>query len=349
MNGKKVNMKAVFVKEQKQVSVNEVPIPSVGNGDVLVRMKACGLCGSDLEKVYGSYGMISNRLGHEPAGVIESVGKNVDGFYVGERVFVHHHVPCYSCHYCKHEDYTMCPYYQKSNIHPCGLAEAFLVPEWNVSRGALIKLPDSVSFEEAAMIEPLACCIRAIKKVDIINFDDFAVIGVGPAGMMHVLLAKAYGVRKVFACDINRFRLDFAKKMGCELALDMNNEHVSEIIRDATDGRGVDVVVVATGNPKAFLQSLEFARSGGKVVLFGVPPLGSTVQLDVNKIFSNEIRLIPSFAASENETREALELIRTKRVDIKSTITHRFSLDRAADAIRCAHEANDAMKVVVTS
>ncbi len=341
-------MKAVFVKEQNQVSVNDVPSPVIGDGDVLVKMKACGLCGSDLEKIYGHYGMVSQRLGHEPAGVIEAVGKNVKDFKVGDRVFVHHHVPCYACHYCKHEDYTMCPDYQKSNLDPCGLAEVFLVPEWNVSRGGIIKLPDNVSFEEAAMIEPLACCIRAINKANITNIDDVAVIGVGPAGIMHVLLAKAFGANRVFALDINNFRLDFAKKMGAALTVDISKESPS-IIREATDGRGVDVAIVATSNTKAFLQSLELTRSGGKVILFGVPPKGSNVQLDVNHVFSNEIKLIPSLAASEKETNHALELIKTKRVNIKSIITHRFSLERVSDAIKCAYEAKDAMKVVVTS
>lgn len=340
-------MKAVFVKEQNSVSIDDIPAPNIGDGDVLVKMKACGLCGSDLEKVYGHYGMVSNRLGHEPAGVIEAVGKNVKDFKAGDRVFVHHHVPCYSCHYCKHGDYTMCPSYQKSNIDPCGLAELFLVPEWNVSRGGLIRLPDNVSFEEAAMIEPLACCIRAIDKANITNIDDVGVIGVGPAGIMHVLLAKAYGARHVFALDINDFRLDFAKKLGADLTLNMSKEDVSKI-KEATDGRGVDVAIIATGNTRAFLQSLEITRSGGKVVLFGVPPKGSTIQLDVNRIFSNEIKLIPSLAASEKETNQALELIKNKRVDIKSIITHRFSLERASDAIKCAYEAKDAMKVVVT-
>lgn len=342
-------MKAVFVKEQNKVSVNDVPSPSIGDGDVLVRMKACGLCGSDLEKVYGQYGMVSQRLGHEPAGEIDAVGKNVKDLKVGDRVFVHHHVPCYSCHYCRHEDYTMCPYYQKSNLDPCGLAEAFLVPEWNVSRGGVIKLPDSVSFEEAAMVEPLACCIRAINKAGIMNIDDVAVVGVGPAGMMHVLLAKAFGANRVFALDINSFRLGFAKKMGADLTVDASKEDASRVIKDATDGRGVDVSIIATGNTNAFLQSLELTRSGGKVVLFGVPPKSSKVQLDVNRLFSNEIRLIPSLAASEKETNHALELIKTKRIDIGSIITHRFTLERVEEAIKCAHEAKDAMKVVVTS
>lgn len=342
-------MKAVFVKEENSVSVKDVPVPEIGNGDILVKMRACGLCGSDLEKVYGHYGVVSMRLGHEPAGEIIAGGKNVKDLKVGDRVFVHHHVPCYSCHYCKHEDYTMCPQYQKSNLEPCGLAEVFLVPEWNVSRGGVIKLPSDVSFEEAAMIEPLACCIRAINKSGMKSGDDVAVVGVGPAGIMHIMLAKTSGAGKVFAIDINDFRLDFARKLGADFAINTTRQDAVKTIKDSTDNRGVDIAIVATGSTKAFLQSLDLVRSGGKVVLFGVPSKGSNIPLDINRIFSNEIKLIPSLAASEKETNQAFELIASKRLDIKQIITHTFSLERAEDAIKCAYEARDAMKVVVTS
>ena len=342
-------MKAVFVGEENSVSVKDVPLPEVGDGDVLVKMRACGLCGSDLEKVYGHYGVVSKRLGHEPAGEIVTVGKNVKDLKVGDRVFVHHHVPCYSCHYCEHEDYTMCSQYQKSNLEPCGLAEVFLVPQWNVSRGGIIKLPDNISFEEAAMIEPLACCIRAINKSGMKNGDDLAVVGVGPAGIMHIILAKTFGAGKIFAIDINDFRLEFAKKLGVHLAINATKQDATKIIQDSTENRGADIVIVATGSTKALLQSLELVRNGGKVVLFGVPSKGSNVTLDVNRIFSNEIKLIPSLAASEKETNQAFELIVSKRLEIKPIITHRFSLERAEDAIKCAYEAKDVMKVVVTS
>ncbi len=342
-------MKAVFVRGENGVSVKDVPMPTVGAGDVLVKMRACGLCGSDLEKVYGHYGVVSRRLGHEPAGEIVAIGTNVKNLEVGDRVFVHHHVPCYSCHYCDHEDYTMCPQYQKSNLEPCGLAEIFLVPEWNVSKGGMIRLPSDVSFEEAAMIEPLACCIRAISKSGLKDNDDIAVIGVGPAGIMHIMLAKTFGAGKIFAIDINDFRLDFAKKLGADMTINTTKNDAAKIIKDSTDNRGADIAIVATGSIKAILQSFELVRSGGKVALFGVPPKGSNVTLDVNRIFTNEIKLIPSLAASEKETNQAFQLIASKRLDIKSIITHRFSLERAEDAIKCAYEARDAMKVVVTS
>ena len=250
-------MKAVFVKGRNAVSVDEVGDPKMASdGDVLVRMKACGLCGSDLEKVYGEYGMSSGRLGHEPSGEVIAVGSSVKGFTPGDRVFIHHHVACYSCHYCNHGDHTMCPSYQTSNISPCGLAEQFLVPEWNVSRGGLIKLPDGIGFEEASLVEPLACCIRALRKSNIQNGDDVAVFGAGPAGMMHVMLAQALGAGKTFAVDINDFRLGFARKHGVRTFNAQTDSAIHEEIRRETGGRGVDICVVATGSMRALQQSL---------------------------------------------------------------------------------------------
>jgi L-iditol 2-dehydrogenase len=342
-------MKAVFVKGHSAVSVDDVKAPEMaGDGDVLVKMRACGLCGSDLEKVYGEYGMSSGRLGHEPAGEVVAAGKSVKGFATGDRVFIHHHVACYSCHYCLHGDHTMCPAYQASNISPCGLAEQFLVPEWNVSRGGLIRLPDSVSFDEASLVEPLACCIRAWNKCNFHKGDDIAVLGAGPAGLMHVLLAQAFGAGRVFVLDINDFRLKFAKKYGVD-AFNSTEQDLAARIKSETGGRGVDICVVATGSIKALLQSFDLTRKGGKIMLFGVPPKGSQMSYDMSKLYSSEHSLIPSYAASEIETNQALRLIAEKRVDMASLITHRFDIKNAAEAVKCAHEAKDAMKVIVTA
>lgn len=341
-------MKAVFVKGHSAVSVDEIKTPEMASdGDVLVRMRACGLCGSDLEKVYGEYGMASGRLGHEPAGEVVQVGKAAKGFAPGDRVFIHHHVPCYSCHYCLHGDFTMCPEYQKSNIAPCGLAEQFIVPAWNVSRGGLVKLPDSMTFDEASLIEPLACCIRAWNKCNFQRGDDIAVLGAGPAGLMHVILARAFGAGKVFVSDVNDFRLNFAKKYGVETF--NSTTDFAQKIKEQTGGRGVDIAVVATGSTKALLQSFDMTRRGGKIMMFGVPSKGSAVSYDMSRLYSNEHSLIPSYAASEVETNQAIKLIAEKRIDIASLITHRFDIKDASAAIKCAHEAKDAMKVIVTS
>ncbi|HEU4443454.1 MAG TPA: alcohol dehydrogenase catalytic domain-containing protein [Nitrososphaeraceae archaeon] len=343
-------LKAVFVKEKKTITVDELSSPKPGSSDVLVKMRACGLCGSDLEKVYGNYGMSSGRLGHEPSGEIVGVGDLVSGYSVGDRVFVHHHVPCYSCHYCRHGDYTMCTMFHSSNLDPCGLSEEILVPGWNVSRGGVIKLPSNVTFEKAALIEPLACCIRALDKSRIQKGDDIAIFGAGPAGIMLALLAQSMGCGKIFLIDINQFRLDLAEKHFQVECFNINiRPDAEESIRGATGGRGVDISVVATGNPQAMVKAFSLTRRAGKIILFGVPGKGTQLMLDASLVYSNEWLLVPSYAASEIETNQSSRLLNNNRIEMDWIITHRFGLNQAEEAIRCAHEAKDSMKVVVTA
>jgi len=206
-------MKTASVKEPSVISVDETEEPTLGSGDILVQMHACGICGSDVEKVFGQYGQPSMRLGHEPAGVVLDVASDVTEFKKGDRVFTHHHVPCYDCHLCIHGNETMCQKYYETNLSPCGLSEEYVVPAWNVSHGGVLKISDSLSFEEAAMIEPLACCVRAWTKFRYYEGDSVAIFGVGPTGMMHVMLAQAKKLSKIFCFDVNDFRLDFAKKI----------------------------------------------------------------------------------------------------------------------------------------
>ncbi len=343
-------MKAVFVRGKNNVAIDDISIPDLGDQDVLVKMRACGLCGSDLEKVYGDYGMSSNRLGHEPTGEIISVGKSVKGFSIGDRVFVHHHVSCHACHYCWHGDFTMCNMYQKSNIEPCGLSEQILIPAFNVIRGGLVKLPENVTFDDASLIEPLACCIRALAKCKFQKGDDIAILGAGPAGLMHVILAKLSGAGKILVLDINQFRLDFAKEhfdiepynVGAE-------EDILKKIRDITEWRGVDTTVVATGSSKAILQAFDVTRKGGNILLFGVPTDATMILCDISKVYSNELSIIPSYASSEIEINQAVRLISSKRIKISSLITHRFDISNADKGIKCAHEAKDAIKVIITA
>jgi L-iditol 2-dehydrogenase len=343
-------MKAVFVKGKNRVGVEDISVPFMGDRDVLVKMRACGLCGSDLEKVYGDYGMSSGKLGHEPTGDIIQMGKSVKGYSIGDRVFVHHHVSCNACHYCWHGDFTMCNMYQKSNIEPCGLSEQILVPEPNIIRGGLVKLPEDVTFDEASLIEPLACCIRGLTKCKLQKGDDIAILGAGPAGLMHVILAKLTGAGKIVVFDINQFRLDFAKELfdidTCNVA---KEKDIIQKMRDTTDFRGADTTIVATGSSKAITQSFDLTRKGGNILLFGVPTEGTMVLCDISRVYSNELSIIPSYASSEIETNQAIRLISSKRIKVGSLITHRFDITNASEGIKCAHRAKDAIKVIITA
>ncbi len=341
-------MKSASVKEPSVISVDDIGKPQLTSGDVLVQMNACGICGSDLEKVFGQYGQLSMRLGHEPSGIILDVGSDVTEFKKGDRVFTHHHVPCYDCHYCNHGNETMCQKYSETNLSPCGLSEEYVVPAWNVSHGGILKISDSLSYEEAAMIEPLACCVRAWSKFTSMEGDSIAIFGVGPTGMMHVMLAHVKKFSKIFCFDINDFRLDFAKKFDITASISSMDENREQIILDNTGGQGVDVAIVATSSLKALGDAVNMTRRGGIVMMFGVPSKGAKLDLDMNKIYSKEITLVTSYAASDSDTREALSLIESSQIDVKQLITHTYPISDSQKAFDHARTGENAMKIIIT-
>jgi len=343
-------MKAAMVKNNSNIEIKNIEKPPVGPGDILVKMRACGICGSDVEKVFGKYGQPSMRLGHEPAGIITQVGSEISNFSVGDRVFTHHHVACYSddCHECSHGNETMCKRYYESNLEPCGLADEYVVPEWNVKHGGVLNIPDSMSFEEAAMIEPLACCIRAWNKFTHKNNDSIAVLGIGPTGIMHALLAKIYGFEKIFCLDLNEFRLDFAKKFEA-IAINSGNTNALEQIKSETANQGVDVVIVATSSLNALKDAVNFVRKGGTIVMFGVPSKGAIIDLDMSEIYSKGITIVNSYAASDFDTKEALEKISNKQINVSQLITHKYNLQECQEAFVHAKSGDNAMKIIISN
>ena len=345
-----MSMKAAVIKSNSNIEIKNIENQSVGPGDILVKMRACGICGSDVEKVFGKYGQPSMRLGHEPAGTIIEVGSEISNFSVGDRVFTHHHVACYSddCHECNHGNETMCKKYYESNLEPCGLADEYIVPEWNVKHGGVLKIPDSMSFEDAAMIEPLACCIRAWNKFTHKNNDSIAVLGIGPTGIMHALLAKIYGFEKIFCLDFNEFRLDFAKKFEA-IAINSGNTNALEQIKSGTVNQGVDVVIVATSSLNALKDAVNFVRKGGTIVMFGVPSKGAIIDLDMSEIYSKGITIVNSYAASDFDTKEALEKISNKQINVSQLITHKYNLQECQEAFVHAKSGDNAMKIIISN
>ena len=338
-------MKAAVVKDDSTIKITHIENPELGPNDILVQMSACGICGSDVEKVFGKYGQPSMKLGHEPAGIILKVGSQVENFAVGDRVFTHHHVACYSktCHECSHGNETMCEKYYQSNLNPCGLADEYVVPEWNVKHGGVLKIPDEMSFEEAAMIEPLACCLRAWKKFNYQKNDTAVILGVGPTGIMHALLARSVGFSKIFCSDINDFRLDFAKKLGFEAV--RSNESSEKILQSTIDG--VDVAIVATGNLNAFDSAINLVRKGGTIVMFGVPSKDASIDINMSNVYSKEITITTTYAASDTDTKNALELIASGTIDVKSLITHKYTLEDSQKAFEHAKTGDNAMKIII--
>lgn len=340
-------MKTVSVKDPSIISVNEIDNPKLNSGDILVQMHACGICGSDLEKVFGEYGQPSMRLGHEPAGIIIDTSSDVSEFKKGDRVFTHHHVPCYSCHLCTHGNETMCSKYSETNLSPCGLSEEYVVPKWNVEHGGVLKIPDSMSFEQAAMIEPLACCLRAWTKYSYQQEDSVAIFGVGPTGMMHVMIAQLKKFSKIFCFDINDFRLEFAKKLNITDSINSADPDRKQKILDYTDNQGVDVAIVATSNLKALDDAISMVRKGGTVMMFGVPSKNSKIILNMAEIYSKEITLVTSYAASDTDTKEALRLIESSQINVLQLVTHTYSIQDSQKAFDHAKSGDHAMKIII--
>ena len=338
-------MKAAVYHSQKDIRIEDTPIPSISEDEALVEMKACGVCGSDLMDWY-----LESRaplvLGHEPAGTIAKKGSKVKGFNVDDRVFVHHHVACLKCHYCLHGDYTLCKQFHETNIMPGGFAEYFKVPAPNLRLDTL-KIPDNLSLEEATLIEPVGCCLRAIKKCNMKAGDSVAVIGAGTTGLIHTALSKIYGAEKTIVSDLFDFRLNASKRFGADVLVNPEKNDLVKVVEAETDGRGVDVAVVTAPSVEAYRTGIKICRRGGKLCVFAPTAPGRYLQLSPKELFFTEIQLIPSYSTSHLETREALELIASGRLDAKSLITHRFKLAETAEAFKTALESKESLKVIV--
>jgi len=338
-------MKVAMYYGKEDTRIEEIAAPEVGEDEVLVGMKACGICGSDLMDWY-----LKSRaplvLGHEPAGVIAKKGRKVKAFNVGDSVFVHHHVACMTCHYCTRGDYTLCEQFHKIHIEPGGFAEYFKVPDPNL-RIDTLKIPETMSFEEATFIEPLGCCIRALKKCNIQTGDSVAIIGVGTIGIIHVALSKIFGAEKTFASDLIDYRLNVAKQFGADVAINPAEEDFAAAFKAETDGRGVDIAVVTAPSLEAYKAGLSVCRKGGKLCVFAPIEPSKYLQISPKELFFSEIQIIPSYSTSHLETRIALKLIKSGRINVKKLITHRFKLVDAAKAFKTASESKESLKIMV--
>jgi len=338
-------MKVAMYHSLDDIRTLDMPKPRVDSDEVLVEMKACGICGSDLMEWY-----LRSRaplvLGHEPAGVLVEAGKNVKGFEVGDRVFAHHHVADLTCYYCQHGDYTLCPQFAQTHLEPGGFAEYFKVPAPNLQVDTL-KLPHGLSYEEATLIEPVGCCIRAQNKVSVQKGDSVVVIGAGPSGIIHTMLAKIAGARQVLITDIVDYRLKMAERLGADLTINPQNENVAEKVKQATENKGADIAIVTAPNAKAVEDSIQTIRRGGRLLLFAPTQPDQYARLSPHRLFFSEITVVPSYSVSHIETRKALQLISSGKMKARELITHRFHLSQTQKAFQTAAKSKECLKVVV--
>ncbi|HVP16872.1 MAG TPA: zinc-dependent dehydrogenase [candidate division Zixibacteria bacterium] len=340
-------MKAAVYYGQQDIRIEEIPTPEISDEEILVQMKACGICGSDLMDWYLKP-RVPLVLGHEPAGTVAKKGKKVEKFSIGDRVFVHHHVACLKCHYCLHGNYTLCKQFHETNIEPGGFAEYFKVPPANAQIDTL-EIPEKISDEEATLIEPVACCIRAIKKCNLQTGDTIAVIGAGTTGLIHTVLSKIYGATRTIVSDLIDFRLRLAEQFGADVTVNPKSGDLAETVKAETDGRGVDVAVVTAPNLEAYRAGINICRKGGKLCVFAPTPPEKHLQISPEELFFSEVQIIPSYSTSHLETRTALQLLETGRINVKPLITHRFELRQTAQAFKTALETRESLKVIITN
>lgn len=338
-------MKAAVYYDRNDIRIEEKKRPTIKEHEILVQTRACGVCGSDLMDWY-----IKPRapivLGHEPVGVVAKKGREVREVEVADRVFVHHHVACMKCHYCLRGDFTLCDQFHNTHIVPGGFAEYFRVPYQNLKIDTL-KIPDDVSDEEAIFIEPMGCCLRALRKCGIQIGDIVAVLGCGVTGIMHVALSKLFGASTVVASDFFDHRLKVAREFGADIVVNARDERISKIVESVSNGMGCDVAMVTAPNIEAYSGGLSLLRKGGILCVFAPTEPEKSLPISPKELFFSEAKIIPAYSTSHVETREALELIRNKKIDVRRLVTHRFALGDISEAFRTAREDTTSLKVVV--
>ena len=337
-------MRAAMYYANDDVRIVDVPTPHIGPGEMLVRVKASGMCGSDVMEWYRKP-KAPLVLGHEIAAEVVQVGAGVDVAKVGDRVFVSHHVPCGSCRYCRAGHETVCDTLRTTNFDPGGFAEYVRVPAINVKHG-VFPLPREISDDEATFVEPLACVIRGQRLAGFRPGGTMLVLGSGVAGLLHVKLAKTAGAAKVIATDVVDFRKAAAQKAGADFVID-GREDVPTRVKESNEGNLVDLVVTCTGAPKAIAQGLASVDRGGTVLFFAPIEPAAKVDVPFNALWREEVTLTSSYGGSPRDIRESINLLREKRLVVSDLITHVLPLAKAAEGFRLVAQARDSIKVVL--
>jgi L-iditol 2-dehydrogenase len=341
----KINMRVAMWYNNRDIRVEEVPVPRIGPGELLVRVEASGICGSDVMEWYRR-DKAPLVLGHEIGGPVAEVGEGIQKYKEGDRVSAAHHVPCNTCYYCLRGHHTMCDTLRKTNFEPGGFAEYVRLPAINVDRG-VFPLPEGMSYEEATFIEPLACILRGQRAADIKPGDSVLIIGSGIAGLLHLQLARRLGARRIITTDINRFRLDAAKKFGADVALNAR-EYSPDRLREVNDGYLADLVIVCAGATSAISQALQSVERGGTVLLFAPTDPGVSIPMQLNEVFwRTDVTLTTSYGASPSDYQTALDIIRAGTIPVRQMITHRLPLAEVVRGFQLVVEAGASIKVII--
>lgn len=338
-------MKVAKLYSFDDVRIEEMPIPELGPHDALVKTKACGICSGDVMPWY-----VEKKAplvpGHEPAGEIVEVGKEVTSFKSGDRVFTHHHAPCFACRHCEKGNYVQCQTWKTSKIIPGGISEYILVPQINLENDTL-NIPDNLSYEDGTLIEPTACVVKAMKRADVGRGDRVFIIGLGVMGQLNVILAKRYGAERIIGADMVPFRLQKAEEFGADEVINVSKDNLLDSLKELTCGEMADVVIVGPNNVDAMKQGMAAVAAGGRVLFFTPARPGDNLAIDPNDLYFRDINIITSYSCGPTDTADALEIIEEGIVKAEQLVTHRFPIEKTADAFRLTAEAKESLKSVI--
>lgn len=337
-------MRVARYYNNNDVRLEETPIPRIGPGELLVKVIASGICGSDVMEWY-RIRKAPLVLGHEIAGEIVEVGAGVERFKIGDRVFVSHHVPCNACRYCEAGHYTVCDTIRSTNFDPGGFAEYIRIPEINVRIGTFV-LPEGMSFEEGTLIEPLACVVGGQEKAQLKAGQSVLVIGSGISGILHIQAARARGAKLVLATDVSEYRLGVARRFGAD-ATCLADRDVAAFVREANNGCLADLVIVCAAAPQAISQALECVERGGTILFFASLKEGETFPIPIFKLWRDGVTLTASYAGSPDDIVQAIDLIRAGAINARDMITHRLGLAETSLGFQLVANGKDSLKVII--
>jgi L-iditol 2-dehydrogenase len=345
-------MRAAVYRGASRISLEKIPIPKISEREVLLRVHTCGVCGTDLKKIELGLVPPPRIFGHEIAGTIIQTGEEVRKFQIGDRVAIHHHIPCRNCFYCEKKLFSQCETYRRTGttagFEPAGggFAEYVRVMDWIVEEGT-VKIPDTSSFEEASFLEPLNTCLKALETAELGPNETVVVFGQGPIGLLMMQSAKCEGAN-VLGLDFIDNRLEIARDLGADETLNPDKDDVASVVAGMTDGRGADLAIVAAANPRAIEDAQKITRRGGRVLLFAQTVPGEMIPVDASCICVEEKKLIGSYSASIELQEKAAHLIFSGKVNVARLVSHRFALEMLQEGIYLAsHPSEQSLKVVI--
>lgn len=338
-------MKVARLYSFNEIRIEDIPIPRVGTRDALIKTRACGICSGDVMPWY-----IEKKAplvpGHEPSGEIVETGRDVNSFKQGDRVFAHHHAPCFLCKHCRRGDHVQCAAWKNSRIIPGGISEYILVPSINLENDTIALSPD-MSFEDGTLIEPVACVVKGLKRANIRRGDTVVVIGLGVMGMINIAIAREFGAGRIIGADMVKYRLDRAAEFGTDSVIDVSGGGLYENLREITRGEMAELVVVGPNSVDAMTEGLKCVCPGGQALFFTPAKPGERLTLDPNALYFSDISIITSYSCGPTDTADAYGLIERGVISASGIVTHRFTIDETDEAFRLTSAAGDSLKSMI--